>query len=154
MISLKCLRCGLSLPLEGSRTELCPRCLARGRQKVQLIPVSDRPATVSGARAARLRIDTRIEDAVRVISLAGEIDVGSGPDLELAVGQVCAEGASEIVLDMRGVEFIDSSGLSAILRARAACTEQGCSLRLTPAQEPAQHALDAMGLTDSLEGDA
>jgi len=29
MISLRCLRCGLSFPLEGSRGEFCPRCLAR-----------------------------------------------------------------------------------------------------------------------------
>jgi anti-sigma B factor antagonist len=154
MISLRCLRCGLSLPLAGSRADFCPRCLARGGQKVQLIQVSDRPAAASGARGSRLRIETRQSGGVCRLALEGEIDVDSGPALEEAVAEICASGASEIVLDMKGVEFIDSCGLSAILRARAACADQGCSLRMTPAQEPAQHALAVMGVAETLQGGA
>jgi anti-sigma B factor antagonist len=154
MISLRCLRCGLSFPLEGSRADYCPRCLARVGQKVQLIQVSDRPAAAGGPRASRLRIETRKSGAACRVALAGEIDVDSGQALEEAVAEICASGASEIVLEMRGVEFIDSCGLSAILRARGACADQGCSLRMTPAQEPAQHALAVMGVAETLEGGA
>jgi len=53
MIRLKCLNCGLIMLYEGSEADFCPRCLARSRQAVQLIPVSDRPSSVVGRTIGR-----------------------------------------------------------------------------------------------------
>jgi anti-sigma B factor antagonist len=150
MISLRCLRCGVTVPLEGSRTDLCQRCLVRDGQRVRMIPVSDRPANAGAAGADSLAIRAESHEGRAVVSLAGELDVASAADLEAVIVRVCREDTTELVLDMTSVEFIDSSGLNAILRAKMLCVRRGCSFLMTPAQEPAQRTLRTMGVDDRL----
>ena len=52
--------------------------------------------------------------------LAGELDMATAPQLEEALHAGQHENASEIVFDLRGLSFLDSMGLSALLRAHAA----------------------------------
>jgi anti-anti-sigma factor len=70
--------------------------------------------------------------------------------LEETVADVCAAGANELVLDMGGVEFIDSSGLSAIVRGKMLCEDQHCGYCLTPAQRPVQGVFEVTGVADRL----
>ena len=115
MLRLRCLACGLLLPYKGSATDLCPRCLVSQRQAVSLIPVTDVP--VSRATMGGLRVYTRVEGDRHTIFLSGELDMSSAPVFEDTVVETCSEGPKELVLDMAGVEFMDSSGLRAILDA-------------------------------------
>jgi anti-anti-sigma factor len=118
---------------------------------VQLIPVSDRPASVSGRSMGRLRIQTSVRDDRHLVVLNGELDIGSAPMLEATLAEACAAGAKEVVLDMGGVDFIDSSGLSAIVRGRMLCDEQDCGYCLTPAQRPVQGVFEVTGVIDRLQ---
>ena len=65
-----------------------------------------------------LEIDAQEERTV--FRLAGELDMATAPQLEEALRTGEHENASEIVFDLRGLSFLDSMGLSALLRARAA----------------------------------
>lgn len=150
MIRLKCLKCGLATPYEGSEADFCPRCLARAQQAVQLIPVSDMPSSTLGQTAGRFSIHTSRDDDRHLVVLEGELDVASAPMLEATVAELCEAGAAELTLDMAGVEFIDSSGLSAILRAKQLCDECHCAYSLTPAQRPAQGVFETAGVVDRL----
>jgi anti-sigma B factor antagonist len=150
MITLRCLNCGLMLLYEGSEADVCPRCLARSRRAVQLIPVSDRTSSVAGGSIGRLSIQTSVHGDSHLVVLGGELDIGSAPMLEATMAEACAAGAKELVLDMGGVEFIDSSGLTAILRGKVLCEEQDCSYALTPAQRPAQGVFETTGVIDRL----
>lgn len=62
-------------------------------------------------------------DAVRV-ALTGELDIASTPELEQALERIEENAPAQIVLDLRGLEFLDSTGLRALVgadaRARAA----------------------------------
>jgi anti-anti-sigma factor len=151
MITLRCLNCGLTLMYEGSEADFCPRCLARARQAVQLIPISDQPSSMTGCSMGRLRIQTSVQDNRHMFVLDGELDIGSAPMLEAALAESCAAGAREVVLDMGGVEFIDSSGLSAIVRGKMLCEEHRCSYCLTPAQRPVQGVFEVTGVVDRLQ---
>jgi anti-sigma B factor antagonist len=82
--------------------------------------------------------------------LTGELDIGSAHVLEAKVHQICGEAPSELVLDLSRLEFIDSSGLSAILRTRALCQEQMCDFLLTPGERPVQHLFEITRLIDKL----
>jgi len=84
------------------------------------------------------------------VVLNGELDIASAPMLEETVADVCAAGAHELVLDMGGVEFIDSSGLSAIVRGKMLCEDQHCGYCLTPAQRPVQGVFEVTGVADRL----
>jgi anti-anti-sigma factor len=150
MITLRCLNCGLTVLYEGSEADFCPRCLARAQRAVQLIPISDLPSSESGHSVGRLSIQTSVRDERHLIVLGGELDIGSAAVFEATLAEACAAGAREVVLDMGGVEFIDSSGLSAIVRGKMLCEEHDCGYCLTPAQRPVQGVFEVTGVADRL----
>jgi anti-sigma B factor antagonist len=150
MITLKCLSCGLTVAYRESHGDLCPRCLVRGGRAVQLVPVSDRQSRPSQPSIGRLSINAKRQGERHTLLLTGEIDVASAPVLAGTIADLCAGGAQEIVLDLCGVEFVDSSGLGAILRGKAICDEHSCAFSLTPAQRPVQRMFDVAGVKDRL----
>jgi anti-sigma B factor antagonist len=144
MLRLKCLNCGLTVPYKGSRADLCPRCLVRDERAVTLIPVSDQPS--AQATMGSLRIRTTVDGDRHVVAIRGELDVASAPMLEQALTEACSAGAKELVLDLGGVEFMDSMGLKTILHGKAVCEEHGCIYCLTPAQRPVEQVFEATGV--------
>jgi anti-sigma B factor antagonist len=82
--------------------------------------------------------------------LTGELDMASAPELEGRAEQVCSRDASELVLDLSKLEFIDSAGLNAILRVRALCQENACEFCLTPGEQPVQRLFEVTRLIDRL----
>jgi anti-anti-sigma factor len=83
----------------------------------------------------------RISTVGRALKLEGEIDVANASDLIEAIREACADGASDVTIDMSGVSFIDSSGLHALHQAIA--TQDGA--RLVLVDVPA-HVLRIMGI--------
>jgi anti-sigma B factor antagonist len=150
MIRLKCLNCGLAIPYQGSEGDLCPRCMSRAGQAVRLIPVSDRVSPGSRASMGRLSIHSYQRDEQQTIVLKGELDMASAPLLESALSDACTGDVRDLVLDMSGVEFIDSSGLKAILHGKTLCERGQRAFSLTPATRPAQRVFEATGLVDRL----
>jgi anti-anti-sigma factor len=66
------------------------------------------------------------------LRLSGELDLASAPALTDAVAEACGARAKEIVLDIGELEFIDSTGLRAILSSRVVCAESNCALSVHP----------------------
>jgi anti-anti-sigma factor len=62
------------------------------------------------------RVDVRVEvnDGVTIVRPSGEIDLANADDFSAALGSAETDG---IVLDLREVTFLDSSGLRVILMA-------------------------------------
>jgi len=150
MLRLRCLACGLTVPYKGSAGDLCPRCMVRDEQAVALIPVSDQTSFVPGRTMGSLRIHTSVQGDGHTIVASGELDVSSAQMLEEIIAEACAAGAKQLVLDMGGIEFMDSTGLRAILQGKAICEEHRCEYSLTPAQRPVETALTMMGIRGRL----
>ena len=68
--------------------------------------------------ASPLGIRDDARGGCHTLSLVGELDASTAPELEAAIERLCEDGASEIVLDMHELSFIDSSGLRLILGAK------------------------------------
>lgn len=77
----------------------------------------------------------------------GELDLATAPELEAAVLPAAQEGR-EIVLDLRGLEFIDSSGVRVVVSAHTAAQTSGGSVVLLrpPPNSPVQRVLEVSGL--------
>jgi anti-sigma B factor antagonist len=97
-----------------------------------------------------LSIHNSREGDRHTLSLTGELDLASAPVLEAKAKQLLTEGACELVLDLSRLEFIDSSGLSSILRMRALCEEHMCDFALTPGERPIQRLFEVTRLIDRL----
>jgi anti-anti-sigma factor len=78
------------------------------------------------------------------LALTGELDLGSASKLEEAVREVCASG-SELVIDLRKVTFMDSTGLRVLIVAGTLCEENGHELRIIPGED-IQRILEMTGL--------
>ncbi len=72
---------------------------------------------------------------VPVVAVSGEVDVYSAPALKESLAEVLQAGDSTLIVDLTEVEFLDSTGLGALVEARAASTEAGGSLPLVCSQE-------------------
>jgi anti-sigma B factor antagonist len=59
------------------------------------------------------------------VAVAGEVTFSNVLDFDRALGQALDEGARNLVIDLTGVTFIDSSGLSSLLTASARARDQG-----------------------------
>jgi anti-sigma B factor antagonist len=57
------------------------------------------------------------EGEVGRIEARGEIDLGTSPSLDAALARAQRSDARQIVLDLKGVELIDSTGLLVLLSA-------------------------------------
>ncbi len=104
-----------------------------------------------------LEIDVQGEDKRRRLLLRGELDLASAPELQAAITRVTGEGAREIVIDIGALDFIDSTGLRAILTSKASCEDKGCTFGIAPAPDrvPAQvrRLLQVTGLLERLPFD-
>ena len=84
--------------------------------------------------------------AVDVV-VTGEIDILTAPRLR-AVLDNAASLSDRVMLDLAGVEFIDSTGLSALVAADATMTDSGKSLQLKEPSVAVQRLLQLAGLRD------
>ncbi len=82
--------------------------------------------------------------------LTGELDLASAPILERALGGEDVTGAPLVVLDLDGLEFVDSSGLRAILLAHSGSSERGGEFAITPGSPQVQRLLSITSVTDHL----
>lgn len=78
--------------------------------------------------------------------MAGEIDLHSAPQVRSNIDTRLAEGQTQIAIDLTGVEFIDSSGLAALISGQKKATEESGSLVLVSPTEPVKRALSVTGL--------
>ena len=90
---------------------------------------------------------------VGVIRLQGDLDVISAPQLMSAVDDLLDDGARDLVVDCRAVDFVDSCGLRVFLHAHRRAHEQ-CGIvtvrRPTPFMD---HLLQITGLDAVLQID-
>lgn len=94
-----------------------------------------------------LRPDLRVElarlDDASVVSAHGEIDIATAPTVDAALDT--ARGAGALVLDLRGVEFIDTSGLRIIFRERQRAEAEGYAFVVVRGPNQVQRLLDVAG---------
>jgi anti-sigma B factor antagonist len=80
------------------------------------VPDFDRGA--SALKRTPLLINTRRNGDSAAIALSGELDGASADELDAVIQQVEETDVGRIVVDLSGVSFIDSTGLSALLSAK------------------------------------
>ena len=63
-----------------------------------------------------MKIEVAKENNVTIVAVEGEIDVETSPQLRERFDELLAQGEHNFVIDLGGVDFIDSSGLAAFVR--------------------------------------
>ena len=84
-------------------------------------------------------------DAVRVRPV-GELDMDTAPVLDAQMRELRDSGFRRLILDLRGLQFIDSSGLHLILRYDAEARRDGFALELLPGNRTVQLVFEVSGV--------
>lgn len=84
------------------------------------------------------------------LTIRGEIDIDNSPELELALDKAIRESAGAFVLDLCELEFLDSSGLNLMLRARVTLARERRTLAIVCPPGPVRRVMEITSLDDVL----
>lgn len=88
---------------------------------------------------------TQLQRAARV-ALYGELDLSTAAEIEAAICSAVAL-RKRVIVDLRGVDFMDSSGVAVLLRT---ARENGAELTVTARSGPVTRLLQMCGLDREL----
>lgn len=95
-------------------------------------------------------VDVRGIDTGTAIAVRGDMDIAAVESLDAALDQALAASPRRVTLDLRGVGFVDSSGLRFLLRANARSRNEGWAFEIYRPGETAIKALAVTGVFDLL----
>ena len=85
-----------------------------------------------------------------MIGVSGELDLASSPVLEQRLDEVFSSDASLVILDLRELDFMDSTGLSVLIKAHQAAEEGDRRLCLVKGPPQVQRLLSLTGVGERL----
>lgn len=94
-----------------------------------------------------LSVTTREEGGRTIVEVGGEIDVYSAPTLRDRLNALVADGHHDLIVDMQGVEFLDSTGLGVLVGGLKRVRTHNGSLQLVCSQERVLKVFRITGLT-------
>lgn len=93
----------------------------------------------------QLRVSVTNGDSYTVIALAGESDVYTYDQLHGALESEAAKGVSLLIVDLSGLEFMDSTGVQVLLDIRVMTSDRGGKLALASPQNTVARVLNLVG---------
>jgi anti-sigma B factor antagonist len=85
-----------------------------------------------------------------VLAVTGELDLRTSPELEERLARVFSSGAELVILDLRQIEFMDSTGLRVLLGAHQRAQESGRRFALVRGDDQVERVLTLTGVRDLL----
>ena len=97
----------------------------------------------------RLVVRSARDGETHIVELLGELDIAGAPALEGELLSVESGDAASIVVDLRGLEFIDSTGLRLLVMAAERCRDSG-RLALLRGPDPVHRVFELTDLVSRL----
>jgi anti-sigma B factor antagonist len=91
-------------------------------------------------------VETAERSGANVLTLRGEIDVYTAPQLRQAIVDVVDRGATNLIVDMAQVDFLDSTGLGVLVEGLKRIKAKDGSLSIVATQGKILKIFDITGL--------
>jgi anti-anti-sigma factor len=100
-----------------------------------------------------IAFESEQRDGFVSVLLSGELDVSTAPAVEerLLALEAADDAPTNLMLDLRGLRFIDSTGLSLLINADSRARKAGRSVTIVPGTGPPRRLLDTTGLASRLD---
>jgi anti-sigma B factor antagonist len=112
------------------------------------MPDIEEPAEL---RATDFAVEQRTEGADVVLTVSGELDLSSAPELERALAESGAGRAQRVVIDLAQLTFMDSTGVSVLVRAKQEADAAGRVLAVRHPNGQVRRLLELVGLLGRLD---
>ena len=86
-----------------------------------------------------------------LVRIVGEIDLATAPEVNRVCEELVGNGHGRLLLDLDGVEFMDSTGLSAIAGAKQAADSNGHRLAIRCGSPQVRRLFELTGMLDYLD---
>ncbi len=99
-----------------------------------------------------MEINTREDEGVVILDLNGKLVIGDG-DVKLReeVKDHLESGSKKIILNLKGVKTMDSSGLGELIRCKASASNAGATIVLLHVEDKVQEVLEMTRLIGVFE---
>lgn len=97
-----------------------------------------------------LGLSARIEGDNTVVVVSGELDVFTAPKLDELLAESMESGAVNLIVDLTGVTFLDSTGLGSMVKGLKSAREKGGSLRVVAADDRIAKVFRITGLDQTM----
>jgi anti-sigma B factor antagonist len=85
------------------------------------------------------------------MALYGEFDIAAAADASRALHELLTRGVDVVVVDLSGLDFMDSTGVKFLVDGRATALARGVKLLLVPGGDPVKRVLTVSGVTALFE---
>src|SRR5687768_4177057 len=92
----------------------------------------------------------QLDSRTSALDLEGEVDVYTAPRLKQALLEQTEQGADRVVINLAKVEYIDSTGLSALINGHTTMVQIGGALLVVSPRPRIARLLTITGLADRL----
>jgi anti-sigma B factor antagonist len=94
-----------------------------------------------------MRVEATEQDGVAVVSVFGEVDVSTAPRLRQQLVETASSGHDWVVVDLDGLDFLDSTGLGVLVSGLKRFRTQGGDLLLVCNARRILRVFEITGLT-------
>jgi anti-sigma B factor antagonist len=91
-------------------------------------------------------VDSQTSGRTVTLALNGELDLVSAPMLEQALDRTYESDAELIIVDLRGLEFMDSTGLHRLVAAQHRLLDRGRRLALVKGGDQVHRLFELTGI--------
>ena len=82
-----------------------------------------------------MELNLRSADNVKILELAGRFDTYTAGEVRQWIDEAMAEDPANIVVNMQGVDFVDSTALATLVQGVKNCRQRDGDLRLCEVQQ-------------------
>lgn len=93
-----------------------------------------------------LALESRNENGWAVLQVRGEVDLYTSPQLRDGITELLDQGTNRIVVDLSGIEFMDSTGLGVLVVGLKRAKERDGEFTLVCREGSVQKILSITGL--------
>jgi anti-sigma B factor antagonist len=97
-----------------------------------------------------IQVQSEQADGRATVRVSGDLDLATADEVEGVMRRVEGADPSELILDLRGLGFIDSTGLRLIISAHARAREGGWGFAIIPGSRRVHRVFQVAGLEDRL----
>jgi anti-sigma B factor antagonist len=89
-------------------------------------------------------------EACAVLTVTGEVDVATAPQLRQEAVRLTTSGQANLIIDLSGVDFLDSTGLGVIVGVLKRARTHGGELAVVGAENHVRKVFDITRISDVL----
>jgi anti-sigma B factor antagonist len=95
-------------------------------------------------------VQTQVADRAMMLTVSGELDLVSSPALEQALEDLSATDTRLVMIDMRQLDFMDSTGIHLLVKAQQRAHAAGQRFAVIRGSEQVQRLLDLTGVSEQM----